>query len=219
MDSELIKTNDGSPTLYIKELNENYHSIHGAVTESNHVFIKTGLEYIIEKNTTQSKINILEIGLGTYLNAYLSFERIINFYNNKSIAYCGIEKYPLSEKTLNEFYSVLNLIHKIDFDLLGELLDNSHNNLQVILDDILTYNFGVNKYDLIYYDAFAPNKQPELWTIDVFKRIAESQVDGGVLVTYCAKGEVKRNLKAVGYMVEGVEGPPGKREMIRATKS
>ena len=77
MDSELIKTNDGSPTLYIKELNENYHSIHGAVTESNHVFIKTGLEYIIEKNTTQSKINILEIGLGTYLNAYLSFERII----------------------------------------------------------------------------------------------------------------------------------------------
>ena len=125
----------------------------------------------------------------------------------------------MSEKTLNEFYSVLNLIHKIDFDLLGELLDNSHNNLQVILDDILTYNFGVNKYDLIYYDAFAPNKQPELWTIDVFKRIAESQVDGGVLVTYCAKGEVKRNLKAVGYMVEGVEGPPGKREMIRATKS
>lgn len=220
--SHLITTNDGSHSLFVPQLNEHYHSIHGAIQEARHVFIEAGL------NATQlTRIDVLEIGLGTGLNAYLTLLEAEK--RQVAIHYTSLELHPLDiEKAEKLNYSILlnkedepnhfmNLhraswnipvkvtpyftLHKIQMDF-----SNPHN---------LTLDSGV---DVIYFDAFAPEKQPEMWTQQVFDKLFEASNPEGLLTTYCAKGVVRRTMQGAGFEVEKLQGPPGKREMLRAKK-
>lgn len=216
--TELILTADGSHTLYVPEMNEHYHSIHGAIQESQFIFINSGYDFC-----EADPVNILEIGFGTGLNAFMTALKSCN--GIKKVHYTTIEKYPLKEeitKALN--YPVFTGAGT------GNLFDLIHN-AQWNTDVSICNNFIINKtkgdatdhipsgeYDLIYFDAFGPDKQPEMWTADVFKRISEVTRENGILVTYSAKGEVKRNLRGCGFNVTLLPGPPGKRQIIRACK-
>lgn len=224
MARKLIETGDGSHTLYVEELDERYHSYHGAIQESKHVFIKSGLHYIVEKYSTLAPLAILEIGLGTGLNALLTL--IEADVLNKSIEYTAIEAHPLEKSIVDalNYVSLLNAQHyQTSFDKMHESEWNTKTNLSsnFELDKMhTTLDLAVleTKYNLIYFDAFGPRVQPEMWTLAVFSKLADSLLSGGCLVTYCAKGEVKRTLKSAGFIVESIEGPPGKREMVRAIK-
>lgn len=217
---EIITTKDGSKTLFIPELNEQYHSVNGAVQESMHVFINAGFKELSHLN----KLNIFEVGFGTGLNALLSF-----FCNkNQKVFYHGIEKYPLA----SEEYSVLDFPAFISkskelknaFITMHECLWNKTININSSFELYKEKNslekFSTNqKFDLIYFDAFAPEIQPDLWTVEVFKTMFDLLLPGGILVTYCAKGQVRRNMQEVGFKVERIPGPPGKRQMMRAIKN
>lgn len=220
MPRKITKTEDGSHTFYVPELDEHYHSVHGAIQESVHVFIKSGLKQIHKK-----EINILEVGFGTGLNALLSI--IESDKTQQKINYCGIEKYPLSE---NE-YSTLNYSDLTGFDCnptfqamhdrnWGETIKlTSHFKLTKIKADIKDLDFTpLPFFDLIYYDAFAPSKQPDVWNKSIFEKIHQHAASGAILVTYCAQGAVRRNIENTGFNVERIPGPPGKREMLRAIK-
>lgn len=217
MKSTLIKTADGSYTLHVPELKEHYHSVHGALQEANHVFINNGLSLLSNKST----IYVLEMGLGTTLNAYLSYEWAKK--NNIEVCYYGIEAYPLDSKIISTCLNQIGL--KEDkilsfFSLLsyGEsrTLDNfTLTPLKMYWQDVSMKDL----FDLIFYDAFGPRAQEEMWTINNFKIAFRALKTGGIFVTYCAKGQVKRDLKSVGFKVESRPGPPGKREMIVAYKS
>jgi len=199
-------------------MNEHYHSIHGAILQSELVYIKNGLTFC-KKNP----LNIFEVGFGTGLNALLS--AISTFDNKQTVHYTSIEKYPLSKsviKALNhwrfagkEGKQIFDSIHNSKWGSFRKI--NEYFYLKKIKCDLITDNFK-GKYDLIYFDAFGPNKQPEIWTERVFKKISEIIVPGGIFVTYSAKGEVKRLLRTKGFKVGVLPGPPGKREMIRAIK-
>jgi tRNA U34 5-methylaminomethyl-2-thiouridine-forming methyltransferase MnmC len=214
---ELKLSEDGSHTLYVPELDEHYHSVYGARTESMHVFIDTGLEHITKKN-----IRILEIGFGTGLNALLTALH----KGEKIIEYHSLEKYPLNpglenilqfaEKEDNETKAVFNKIHKADWNKPADIIPGFK--LLKLEADLLTYEF-TKKYDLIYFDAFAPDVQPELWTIDIFRKLYNTMNPAAVLTTYSAKGTVRRALQSAGFSVERLPGPPGKREMLRAVKN
>jgi len=213
-------TEDGSHTLYVPELEENYHSTHGAIQESKHVFITAGLKQI-----KLQTINILEIGLGTGLNAFLTMLHAEE--NQMEINYYGIEKYPLTP----EEYQTLNYaqltssvhqpqlmaIHEREWNTPIKLTSNFH--ITKILDDITTCTFNQLPYfDLVYFDAFAPNKQAKVWDKSIFKKIVEHCNTGAIFVTYCAKGVVRRDLQEVGFKMERISGPPGKKEMLRGIK-
>ena len=210
----IYRTEDGSNTLYLKSLDEHYHSTHGAVQESQHIFIEQGLKQVLSKN---SKPRILEIGFGTGLNCFLTFLAV------GGVSYTAIEKYPISvEQALELDYSsktfeenLFEEIHQLNFN---KELNINNNTLLKICDDAVFFNFRKESYDLIYFDAFSPESQPELWTEMIFEKMYSALRTGGILVTYCAKGIVKRRLKSVGFMVENLPGPPGKREITRATK-
>lgn len=216
MKKELILTKDGYHSLYVPQLNETYHSVHGSVAEALHVFIKNGLNY-----NTKAKLNILEIGFGTGLNTLLT----LLHSDEKKIHYTGLEPYPISE----EIFSKLNYRGLFETD--QETFLNLHFSeweKDIKLSDRFTLNKsenklqefeGKNKFDVIYFDAFAPEKQEEMWTEDVFKKCYNLLKKDGYLVTYCAKGVVKRTLKSVGFEIENLKGPPRKREMIRAHKT
>ena len=218
---ELVITKDGSHTLFLPELNEHYHSIFGAIQESKHVFIKEGLNYLNRKNIT-----VFEIGFGTGLNAMLTILEAIQ--NNFGVDYYAIEKYPLDIKTIYQlnYPELLKLnkykkdlfyrIHKTEWGIKTEF--NNNFSLTKIKNDITEFSIPF-LYDIVYFDAFAPEKQPEMWSIDIFKMIYSNLAAGGILVTYCAKGIVKRTLQSAGFDVEGIPGPSGKREIIRARKS
>ncbi len=214
---QIIKTKDGSHTIRDHSLNETYHSIHGSVREAQHVFIKSGLEYINKK-----ELNIFEVGFGTGLNACLTF--IESQKRQLNIRYDTIEKYPLNNSILDKLNfsntiskKLFNKIHKLVWNIDHQIHPNFQ--LKKIRDDLIQYKFNQPyNYDLIFFDAFAPNKQAEMWTENIFQKIFDSMPNNGTLVTYCAKGSVKRTLKSVGFIVEAIPGPPGKREMIRATK-
>ncbi|HZI23845.1 MAG TPA: tRNA (5-methylaminomethyl-2-thiouridine)(34)-methyltransferase MnmD, partial [Chryseolinea sp.] len=203
------------------DLNETYHSVHGAIQESVHVFIKSGLVYVFEKKPSLP-ISIFEVGFGTGLNALLTIQYVQD--NGKAVNYTAIEHSPLEE----EIWSRLNYASLLD-------LTNEFENLHVSTWDrfhSLTPNFNFLKLkttlqevelskdsiNLVYYDAFAPSKQPELWTVPVLEKIFHALRPGGVMVTYCAKGQLKRDLSGLGLVVESLAGPPGKKEMVRATK-
>ena len=217
----LKQTADGSSTVYNPLLDEHYHSIHGALNESIHVFIKKGFLDFIDLYKSVKNINILEIGFGTGLNCILTF--IENLKLNISLNYTSLEPFPLK----------IELINNLDFNLDSRQLDvfklihqscwgkSVKINKQFSLEKsaLELKDFNTSKfYDIIYFDAFAPSKQPELWKVDVFRKLFNLTSINGVLVTYCAKGQVRRDLEKVGYFVERLEGPPGKREMLRATK-
>jgi tRNA U34 5-methylaminomethyl-2-thiouridine-forming methyltransferase MnmC len=221
----IIKTADGSHSLYLKELNEHYHSIHGAVQESKHVFINVGLKHIFKTSNLISEINILEIGLGTGLNAFLSF--IEAEQHSLNINYTAIEAFPVSIDLIDQlnyvecleakkYQSVFNKIHTCEWEKVIEL--SNHFSFCKIKNKLQNIVFE-NKYNLIYFDVFGPQVQPKMWTEEVFTKLFSALEPNGCLVTYCAKGEVKRTLKRVGFTVESLAGPPGKREMIRALKN
>lgn len=220
MQKEIKVTGDGSMTLYIPEMDETYHSSHGALQEANHVFIENGL-----KQVEKDQVSIFEMGFGTGLNAMLS--RIFANEKKKSINYLGIEAYPVD----NEFYESLNhgkLINEKAVRFFNELHACDWNK-SVQLDDyfaleklhqkIEDWQPKVGAFDLVYYDAFGPRAQGDMWQIDILQKMYDCLKSDGFLVTYCAKGQVKRDLKSLGFIIEPLPGPPGKREMTRAWKS
>jgi len=213
------KTGDGSTTVYHQLLNETYHSVHGALTESRHVFIKHGVEFIKERTKNKS-LHILEVGFGTGLNTALTLE--YSHSHQTRIQFHSIEKYPLPESIWMELnfpgldQSFLESVHQVPWGKPSQI--SSVFSLIKEERDILEMNFSPEHYDVIFFDAFAPGKQPELWDPSLFKKLYQSLVVGGVLVTYCAKGQFKRDLKAAGFIVESLSGPPGKREMVRGMR-
>lgn len=218
---DLVLTQDGSYTLFSKDHGVTYHSKYGAIQESNHVFIQAGLNHFLNK---RDDLSVLEIGFGTGLNTLLTWKNISG-KENFTLRYQAFDIYPLPKETLNlcshqDFLKLPeNILEKILFSPWDEsqwidsqfLLTKNNKN---IVFEILPFN----TYDLVYFDAFSPESQPELWTLDIFKKIYDSMKDEGALVTYCAKGEVKRTLKKIGFKLESLPGPPGKREMTRAIK-
>jgi tRNA U34 5-methylaminomethyl-2-thiouridine-forming methyltransferase MnmC len=220
MKQELIVTGDGSKTIYLPELDEHYHSSHGALQEAQHVFIKHGL-------TTQAGdyVTILEMGFGTGLNALLTY--FATEKRHQYIHYIGIESFPISQEIWEQMDytahsndpdapAVYSKMHTAKWDepvALNELFV-----LEKRKSTIENTNLAAASIDLIYYDAFGPRVQPELWTLAIFEQLFNWLTPGGMLVTYCAKGQVKRDLKTAGFVVETLSGPPGKREMTRAKK-
>jgi tRNA U34 5-methylaminomethyl-2-thiouridine-forming methyltransferase MnmC len=207
---ELVKTADGSFTLFIPEVEETYHSTHGAVQESMHVFIENGL-----KACDKESIRVLEVGLGTGLNAVLTLQ-----HATKKINYCALEPYPLSKEILNELAASRTDQFEMKFHVsnAGEWISLQENFSFIRMEVGLEEFQSAEKFDVIYYDAFGPRVEPGLWTLERMQQCFDLLNDGGVLVTYCAKGEVRRNLQAAGFVVERLAGPPGKREMLRAKR-
>jgi len=218
MERILRITGDGSHTIFQKALNEPYHSAHGALQESQHVFINQGLH-----NVKATSVRILEIGFGTGLNALLTLSEAL--LQKLVIYYHAVEKYPLIESE----YTLLNYEELID-GLPEGILQRIHSfpwEKPVKISERFTlYKEKADfrsmslptKFNLVYFDAFSPGKQPELWSSDVFGAVAKSAEPGCILVTYSAKGSVRRTLDSCGFDVTKVAGPPGKREMIRAIK-
>ncbi len=220
MKREIIITADGSHTVAIPSLNVTYHSRHGAIQESMHVFIEAGLRYLITQSTTLS-INLFEMGFGTGLNAFLSAMEAQK--QQRKIQYTAVERYPVSpEKAMALNYTqalqnhpLFTELHTCSWD--EAVMINDFFTLKKVKTDLT--NFSSRQiFDLIYYDAFAPTAQPELWTIEVFQKLFDLLAPGGVLVTYCAKGDVRRAMIAAGFTVTKLPGPKGKREMLRAEK-
>ena len=216
MKSTLTKTADGSYTLYVPELDEHYHSIHGALQEAEHVFIKHGIELFKH----QDRIQVLEMGLGTCLNAYLTCRWAQE--NQKSVFYCGVEAFPVESAVIAQCLDALGTVDNKERTFFSHL---SYGECQALGSFELyplhaTWNSlrNMEEFDLVYYDAFGPRAQAEMWTMEHFKIAYDALKSGGLLTTYCAKGQVKRDLKSVGFEVESRPGPPGKREMTLAWK-
>lgn len=229
MKREIRITSDGSTTIHLPDWNEQYHSKHGAIQEAYHVFIKKGLVFYIDELNSKShsknnKISILEIGFGTGLNAFITFLEA----NKKDliIDYVGVEAYPVLNDEIQKLNFVTELnatTFKIDFDKMHQVSwEEKHlirNNFSLVKrKQFFTDIKDENSFDLIYFDAFGAKVQPELWTEVVFEIMYNALKNKGVLVTYSAKGSVRRAMQAVGFEVERLPGPPGKREMLRAVK-
>jgi len=222
---KVITTGDGSKTIQIEEWNEQYHSIHGALQEALHVFIKTGLQYCYSEGKEESlkNISILEIGFGTGLNALLTAIEAEKL--RLKIDYVGVEAYPVSYEELQQlnYTQIISNTTQDLFDVIHESSWGKQENISPFFS-IKTrkqfFNDITDKevFDLIYFDAFGARVQPELWTEDIFKIMFKALKQNGVLVTYSAKGSVRRAMQTVGFTVERLPGPPGKREMLRATK-
>ncbi|HEY4650546.1 MAG TPA: tRNA (5-methylaminomethyl-2-thiouridine)(34)-methyltransferase MnmD [Pontibacter sp.] len=222
MHLEIRQTKDGSNTLYVPELNEHYHSVHGAMQESQHVFIKHGLEHALEQ---KPDVKILEVGFGTGLNAILTFPFALA--QKAFVQYDTLEKFPLTQEVVEQLHFERFILNPELFDYYKQMHAAPWNQpvdlipyftLQKIHETLEEFCSPDAYYDVVYFDAFAPEKQPELWTEEVFAKLFKAVRPGGVLVTYCAKGAFKRNLKAAGFTVEALPGPPGKREMTRGTR-
>ncbi len=215
---KIFITGDGSHSLLNEELNETYHSRHGAVKESQYVFIEQGFNYLIEKHHSKA-LSVLEVGFGTGLNALLTLREAIK--NNIDVAYTTLEIRPLPPEiwmTLN--YPDPDHLFKELHSAVWQKPVQVHSNLILLKleKSLQTVELAPQQFDLIYFDAFAPNKQPEMWERQVLERVVSRIKTEGAFVTYCAKGQLKRDLKALGLIVESLPGPPGKREMVRAVK-
>lgn len=216
--TNIIKTNDGSNTLYSNKFKEHYHSTYGARSESTHVFIETGLNYCQLKS-----IKIFEVGFGTGLNAILTY--IESIKRNLIVEYIAIELFPVDLEIINqlnypEFLSaaqkdVYSKLHTCKWNEIVKISSNF--TFRKTNSDFNNYNF-TQKYDLIYFDAFAPDKQPEMWSTKNFAKIYEALNKQGILTTYSSKGMVKNNLRSVGFKVSRLPGPIGKRHILRAEK-
>lgn len=223
MERKIIKTDDGSVTIHLPEWNEQYHSKHGAVQEARHVFLKMGLYHYLENNKAD-EISILEIGFGTGLNAFLTLIEAEKL--QKKIIYTGVEAYPVSSdevKLLNypeacdaaNQDSLFQKLHQTAWEEEFEISEKFHLKKQQKKFDEID---DKTSYDLIYFDAFGARVQPELWTEEIFEKMFSALRQNGVLVTYAAKGSVRRAMLTTGFLVEKLPGPPGKREMLRAVK-
>ncbi|MFV0468613.1 MAG: tRNA (5-methylaminomethyl-2-thiouridine)(34)-methyltransferase MnmD [Dysgonomonas sp.] len=216
-------TADGSDTLYVPKLDEHYHSVNGAIQESNHIFINAGLNVKLQQSTP---LSILEIGFGTGLNALLTQQ--IADQKKLLVNYTSLELYPLSMYIVEKLnypallgvseYSVFMDIHQAEWGRSVKI--SPYFELKKIETDFskLDFNAARQFFDLIYFDAFAPDKQQEMWTQDIFNYLFSVTKQNGIFVTYCAKGIVRRMLQQAGYVVERLQGPPGKREMLRAIR-
>ncbi|KQW98789.1 tRNA (5-methylaminomethyl-2-thiouridine)(34)-methyltransferase MnmD [Flavobacterium sp. Root420] len=219
MEREIIKTLDGSTTIHLKEWDECYHSKHGAIQEAKHVFIKNGLSLFENK-----PVSILEIGFGTGLNAFITFLESIE--KKQQIDYVGVEAYPVDAKEVlgmnyvdeleaGDFESIFQKMHEVGWDQKNEISSEfSLTKRKQFFDEINDFE----AFDLIYFDAFGYRVQPELWSTEIFQKMYNSLKPNGVLVTYAARGVVKRSMIEVGFTVEKLAGPPGKREMFRTFK-
>lgn len=219
MKREIIQTLDGSTTIHLTEWDECYHSKHGAIQEAQHVFIKNGLSLF-----QNQKVAILEIGFGTGLNAFITLLEAKKM--QQTIDYVGVEAYPISAEEVLK----MNYVSELNADKESTLFDTIHESNwgeKVLLNDGFTLTKrnqffeeinDENIYDLIYFDAFGYRVQPELWSTEIFRKMFKALKNNGVLVTYAARGVVKRSMIEVGFTVEKLEGPPGKREMFRARK-
>jgi len=216
---EIITTGDGSHSLLNRELNETYHSVHGALRESLHVFIEHGLSFFHNRSQA-SHVAVFEVGFGTGLNAFLTAEEAIP--KNLTVHYTSIEAYPLEEsvwRNLNyapqpEQQDRFARLHQAAWGAWVEPLPNFH--LKKLHTSLQALEIHPGTFDVVYFDAFAPSKQPEMWELPVLEKVASGLKPGGVFVTYCAKGQLKRDLKSLGLTVETLDGPPGKKEMVRA---
>ncbi|MFD0933353.1 tRNA (5-methylaminomethyl-2-thiouridine)(34)-methyltransferase MnmD [Psychroflexus salinarum] len=223
MKRSVVTTCDGSKTIRIEEWDEHYHSTHGAIQESAHVYITAGLDHFLSLNQTES-ISVLEAGFGTGLNALLT--ALWSASKNISIEYLGVEAYPISSEEIQ----ALDYHKTIDAENSKEIYEKLH---QVQWDEWeqMSNTFRLKKQqqyfseielknvaDVVFYDAFGPRVQPELWEESIFKGFYEALKPGGVFVTYCVKGTARRALQSIGFEVDIIEGPPGKRHMMRAFK-
>ncbi|ADR22796.1 hypothetical protein MATR_33580 [Marivirga tractuosa] len=218
---KIITTEDGSHSLYHEGLKETYHSFHGALQESVHVFIEKGLRFWRTKSGLPKEVNIFEVGFGTGLNALLAAQFAIE--NEVKIDFTTIEPYPLDMEIINQ----LNYVSSIGEDNLKIVFEELHkcewgkkveinpyfaiNKIKTKLEDVESEE----RFDVLFFDAFAPSKQAELWTAELMQKCFNLLKDGGVFTTYSAKGQLKRDLKSVGFEVETLPGPPGKKEMVR----
>lgn len=219
---KIIVTDDNSKSIYVESLNETYHSTHGALQEAQHVFIEHGLKSAqIKKN-----VKIFEMGFGTGLNAILTI--IYCLENNLPLYYIGVEKYPLTDHeielvnsthlpALQKYSALYKLIHTTPYNQDVELAPDII--LKKIHADILSLELPANFFTLIYYDAFGPKIQPDLWSAALMKKMFDAIEPQGKLVTYCAQGQFRRNLREAGFTIQRLPGPKGKREITSATKS
>ncbi|MHB9055664.1 MAG: tRNA (5-methylaminomethyl-2-thiouridine)(34)-methyltransferase MnmD [Paludibacteraceae bacterium] len=220
---EIKITEDGSHTLYVAAIDECYHSTHGSVQESSHIFIRNGL-FTSEKDT----INVLEIGFGTGLNAFLTLTEQPSTTDgestHKNINYTAVELYPVSvqqalqlnyPEVINGKRNQFEALHQAAWNVPVKITD--YFILTKLQGDFTQINFS-EKFDVIYFDAFSPEKQPEMWSEDMFRKLYLCTAENAVLTTYCAKGAVRRAMQTVGFSVERLPGPPGKREILRARK-
>jgi tRNA U34 5-methylaminomethyl-2-thiouridine-forming methyltransferase MnmC len=211
----IVPTRDGSNTLFSQRFSSTYHSTHGAVSESRHVFIQNGLN----SQPGKAKLNVLEIGFGTGLNAFLTY--LFSIKNNIPLSYTGIEAFPISA----------DVAAKLDYP--GYLAANDHADIFMKMHrsdkfKLKDFNFHIIQsleqipkkaaFDCIFFDAFHPEPQPELWSQDIFKKLYDVTAANGCLVTYCAQGEVRRRMENAGFKVDRIPGATGKREMLRSFK-
>ncbi len=220
MEIELQTTADGSHTLFVPQLNEHYHSTFGAIQESQHVFVESGFRFLQPK---LNEINLLEVGFGTGLNALLTLLQ----KGKTKVNYTAIEAHPPNSNLIAQLNypqqtgnpaaaDIFELMHDCSWEVFHEIFEGFR--LKKILGKIEEIELAANTFDLVYFDAFAPDVQPELWTAAIFTKLHRAMTSGGVLVTYSSKGLVKRNLTEAGFTIERLPGPPGKRHMLRATK-
>jgi tRNA U34 5-methylaminomethyl-2-thiouridine-forming methyltransferase MnmC len=215
----LLLTADGSTTLVDAGLQETYHSVHGALRESRHVYLKAGLEYRAA-NSGNVPLRLFEVGFGTGLNACLSLRFAME--NHRMIEFHSIESHPLPKEIWEKLQfpgletDEFRVLHKALWDEPVEVnrFFILHKHRASFIDNPMPQGL----MDVVFYDAFAPAKQPAMWNAELLQKVAASMAPGGVLVTYCAQGQFKRDLKAAGLKVESLPGPPGKREMVRAFK-
>ncbi|MCL9770074.1 tRNA (5-methylaminomethyl-2-thiouridine)(34)-methyltransferase MnmD [Flavobacterium sp. HXWNR69] len=220
MKREIIVTNDGSTTIRIPDWDENYHSTHGAIQEAKHVFIKNGLDLF----QNHKSISILEIGFGTGLNAFITF---LETWNKKTVNYVGVEAYPVSIEEIEqlnyvselgvfEYQNIFGIMHSSEWEIEQNIAkDFTLTKRKQFFQDI----GDKEKFDLIYFDAFGFQLQPELWSETIFKKMYKALLPNGVLVTYACRTPIKKAMLSAGFSVEKLPGAPGKREMLRGTKS
>ena len=224
MKRKIVITQDGSSSVYDEQLGQHFHSHFGALQESKHIFIETGWRVASVQN--KNEIAVLEIGMGTGLNLLLTYLESIK--EEKCVFYETVEKYPLTLKEVMQlnYLSFLDVfgvteffsrVHSCDWDIIQELTPSF--TLLKHHCSALDMIFPVQSFHLVYFDAFSPDVQPELWSYKMFEMISESLKPNGVLVTYCIKGEVKRILKSLGFQIKKLSGPPGKREILQALKN
>lgn len=217
------RTADGSYTLRSVQIDEHYHSVVGAVNESTHVFLQNGLEHVLAAQV-QRPVQLLEVGLGTGLNLLLTWIRCLE--GKCTVDYTALEPHPVSAPNLESLAYCEDLAWPgLHAPYMERMTTRAGEHWKAIGG--LTFQqqpltalelHSPERFDLIYFDAFGPNTQPEMWTLDVFRHMLTLLRSGGVLVTYCAKGDVRRTMQAAGFTVERLKGPPGKREMLRARR-
>lgn len=222
MTLEVITTADGSRTIYSKDVDATFHSRHGALAESKHIFIDTGLNFV-KTQSGKNSLSVLEVGYGSGLNALLAAEYALE--KKILVEYTGVDKYEFPQH-LHAELNYQNHLISADASVYHALMNAPINSVTAIHESFIVYkiiddfrNISLTKrYDVVFFDAFSPRQAPEMWTVEIFRNIYDHLNVGAALVTFCAQGQFKRDLKAAGFKVERLPGAPGKREMTRGIK-